>query len=99
MKELINNYLKKLGVKSTDDLSEEDVFKFFKQGSLSMAYYARNAEYAMSINKLTRKDVIKAMRKSMKTNTEFKCIFMLDESATFEGVKYLTETGWQVYPK
>ena len=99
MEEYVLNYLNKVGVGSVDELSDEQVVLFFKdeneENPIGLGCMAIDS--AMRFGGIKKEDIVKSMRKSMKTFVLFECVYIDGESAygAYEGER---RAGWHIYP-
>lgn len=99
MEEYVLKYLEKIGVKNVDELSDKQVFDFFKyeNNDNPIGLGSVTIESAMKFGGIKMEDIIKSMRKSLETNILFKCWYVTNESA-FGGDYVPKKHGWILEP-
>lgn len=97
MKEAVDLYLKKNGVKNVDELSDEQIEDFYskeyKGCPPEWAYLT--AKSAIESGGLTKERVMHSMRKSLEIGRLMECGYIINESTNGYTPK---KTGWAIEP-
>ena len=90
----IQEYLKQCSVRSVDELTDEQVIKFYADGNLGIGQKCA-VTFALEGKEISRNRILHSARKALKERCDFVCRYIENESAfgpTFN------KTGWIVEP-